>query len=105
MHPWFQVPEIVSKIISFLPLSQKCESQVYYQNTAALLALGLTCRALYTPTMDTLWRSPALSSLMYCLPEGVWDNGEDENEEDEENESHVSRIKVSLRLYSHLSSK
>lgn len=36
----------------------------------ALLNLGMSCRALYEPAMDRLWRTlPSLGRLLLCLPE------------------------------------
>lgn len=65
--------------LSFLPFSP-LERVLLIQETIgmimddlsprALLNLGMSCRALYEPAMDRLWRTlPSLGRLLLCLPE------------------------------------
>lgn len=68
MHHCLKVEEIVRNIAD-LHVSEGHKS-----HKSDVAHLAFSCRTLYEPAMDALWRElVSLKPLIRCLPEEVWD--------------------------------
>lgn len=63
MHPVLEIPELATIICRF------CQDE----NPADLVAVAATCRGMYGPAMDLIWRElDDFSPLIKCLPQKHW---------------------------------
>ena len=66
MHHCLRIREILTTIIHFLVEDAK-------RGARQVLPLLKTCKALYEPALDVLWRDlDILAPLVMCLPGDVW---------------------------------
>ncbi|KAJ7604232.1 hypothetical protein FB45DRAFT_1083102 [Roridomyces roridus] len=86
MHRALQIPEIVS-------LVSRCAGE------DSLAALARTCRAFCEPALDLLWEEQdMLRNLLHCMPDGLWQcSNDEENEAEDENDEDDDEVLSLLR--------
>ena len=84
MHHCLRVPEILSQILwELLPTDKELRDDTTDDDDVrreedeglrALVALAVTCRILYEPTMNVLWHTlEDLAPVFKCLPSEIWE--------------------------------